>query len=288
VASSGRHSLAAVSVPYLRSLLPARYVSVAVLARVRLSSSVSAAASLVAAVRLAVARRYPLGTSVAPVHQSPQGFATNNASNQPAAAEVRTGNLLVGQEPGVALAGRYRLRPLGVASHCATSGTWPTGARLTSRISGGPFPSLHFGLEDAASISLMSFPTRILRRQARRPRRHEHGRFLSGYTSRSCEAGPARHQPSSLPPPTSVCPMRKTRPRHSLPPYEPGPVIAHKAEPRVPREPFGFPWPAHRRDELRKRSQVRCPSPRRRHALAPKISLTPGCQATRQADLARP
>ena len=40
-------------------------------------------------------------------------------------------------------------------------------------------------------------------------------------------------------PPKSACPMRKTRPRHSLPPREPVPGIAHKAGDRDPREPDG-------------------------------------------------
>ena len=77
------------------------------------------------------------------------------------------------------------------------------------------------------------------------------------------------------PPPKSVCPMRKTRPRHSLPPHEPVPGIAHKAEGATPRtrSTLDFSPPAQHRSLLRKRSQVRWPTLRRGHAPAPNVSL---------------
>ncbi len=68
MASPDRYSVVAVAVSYLRYLLSARYSTAAVLARVRVSVAVSAAAGpLVAAVRLALARHYRLGSPVAPV-----------------------------------------------------------------------------------------------------------------------------------------------------------------------------------------------------------------------------
>jgi len=64
VASAGRRSLAAYSVRHRRSLLSSRYCSRAVLACVRLSV-VASVASVVAAVRLAVARALGLGAQSA-------------------------------------------------------------------------------------------------------------------------------------------------------------------------------------------------------------------------------
>ena len=54
------------------------------------------------------------------------GRSSAKHSAQPAAADGRTEGWLVRQEPGAALAGRFRLRPLGVPSHRFTPGTWRT------------------------------------------------------------------------------------------------------------------------------------------------------------------
>ena len=66
LALTGRHSLAAVAVPHLRRLFPARHAAVAVVARARLSVAVPAVVAVVAAVRLALACRHRLGAAITP------------------------------------------------------------------------------------------------------------------------------------------------------------------------------------------------------------------------------
>ena len=72
--SSGRHSVAAVAESYLWLLLSWRYTACAVLGCVRLSVGVRSVASVVAAVRLALARAYrvvtPLSAWAAPLVRS--------------------------------------------------------------------------------------------------------------------------------------------------------------------------------------------------------------------------
>ena len=66
LALTGRHSLAAVAVPHLRRLLPARHAAVAVLARARSSVAVPAVVAVVAAVHLALVGSYRLGAAITP------------------------------------------------------------------------------------------------------------------------------------------------------------------------------------------------------------------------------
>ena len=70
LAPASRRSLGALSESGSTSLLQTRYVSVGVLARVRFSGRVSAAGTLVAAVRLALARRHGL-VALAVLHPLP-------------------------------------------------------------------------------------------------------------------------------------------------------------------------------------------------------------------------
>jgi hypothetical protein len=80
-------------------------------------------------------------------------------------------------------------------------------------------------------------------------------------------------------PPKSVCPLRKTRPRHSLPPREPVPGIAHKAESATPASPLDVGTPPLRESasgkgkcESHRRHFPRQPHPH----FAPKVSLALG------------
>jgi len=63
---SGRRSLVTVSVAAVRRVCAARHVAVAVLARARCACAVSARVALVAAVRLALARRHRLVAAITP------------------------------------------------------------------------------------------------------------------------------------------------------------------------------------------------------------------------------